>query len=466
VRIFVIGLSLFLLLLISGCGSLYGGISCLSCSGKEQTENPLVGCCELTTEGRLFAETAWAYFDTNYNPETGLVNAAENYPYASIGEVASYLAALIAAHQMEIIDEKQFCQRVGKLVEWLNAMDLYAGELPNLIYNTQTGRMVNFDMQPGPAGFSALDIGRLLIWLKVLKEDYPLFAEGVDRAVLRWNFCMVLGKDGALRSGRREEGETLLSVEGRLGWEAYAARGYEMWGLSVRSTVPSPLRYIDIYGYKIPFDPRDSIETGIPTYITGTPFWLEGMEFDWNRLGLPDAHKEGDDALDRQSLAWKVYKIQEERYRREGIMTARSENGVDKPPYAVIGTISAEGRLWPTISRGGELRYDLAVFSTRAIFGMWSLWDTAYTRFIMAAAACCFYEEGRGWFEGRYEQNWRIDKVMVLETNAFVLEALLHKLKGRLVRVRNIPSYIDFYTAKPLPMSDYPQCIPGRKRED
>ncbi|XPV77591.1 MAG: DUF3131 domain-containing protein [Desulfovibrio sp.] len=426
----------------------------------------LTTCCELTPDGQLFAETAWAYFETNYNPNTGLVNAAENYPYASVGEVASYLAALISAHQMDIIDEKIFCQRVGKLVEWLNAMDLYAGEVPNLIYNTQTGRMVNFDMQPGPAGFSAMDVGRLLIWLKVLKEDYPLFAEGVDRAVLRWNFCMLISKEGALRSGRRVEGETNLTVEGRLGWEAYAARGYEMWGLEVRSTVPSPLRYIDIYGYKIPYDPRDSIETGIPTYITGTPFLLEGMEFDWGGTGLPAPHKNGDDALERSNLAWKIYKIQEERYRREGVMTARSENGVDKPPYAVIGTITADGRLWPTISRGGELRYDLSVFSTRAIFGMWSLWDTAYTKFIMAAAACCFYEEGRGWFEGRFEKNWRIVKVMVLETNAYVLEAMLHKLKGRLVNTSNTPSYIDFYTAQPLPMSDYPQCIPGKKRED
>ncbi len=78
----------------------------------------------------------------NYNPQTGLVNAAENYPYTSIGEIAAYLSALISAHEMDILDERRFCQRVGKLVEWLNAMELYAGELPNLIYNSHTGRMV------------------------------------------------------------------------------------------------------------------------------------------------------------------------------------------------------------------------------------------------------------------------------------------------------------------------------------
>ena len=147
-------------------------------------------------------------------------------------------------------------------------------------------------------------------------------------------------------------------------------------------------------------------------------------------------------------------------------MTARSENGVDRPPYAIIGTITAEGRLWPTISRSGQPRYDLAVLSTKAIFGMWSLWKTPYSRFLLAAAACCFYEEGRGWFEGRYEKNWRINKVISLETNAMVLEAILHDLKGQLVRLRNEPSYIDFYVRKQLPMSDYPRCLPQRKRED
>ncbi len=464
--IFILPSLCLLLLTAGGCGALYRGIDCGAQQPRPGDAPQLVACNDLTEEGRLFSETAWAYFENNYHPNTGLVNAAENYPYTSIGEVAAYLSALMAAHQMEIVDEKVFCQRVGKLVEWLNSMELYAGELPNLIYNTSTGRMVGFDMQPGSAGFSGLDIGRLLIWLKALKEEYPLFAEGVDRAVLRWNFCMALGKDGQLQSGLKSDGQTALRVEGRLGWEAYAARGYRLWGLPVKSSVTSPLRYIDIYGKQIPYDPRTSIETGAPIYLTSTPFLLEGMEFDWSDDSLPEQHAKGDDALDRKEIAKNIYEVQEERYRREGIMTARSENGIDRPPYAIIGTITAEGRLWPTISRSGQLRYDLSVLSTRAIFGMWSLWDTPYSRFLLAAASCCFYEEGRGWYEGRYEKNWRINKVIVLETNAMVLEAILHNLKGQLVRLRNEPSYIDFYVRKQLPMSDYPRCLPQRERED
>ncbi|NDV19258.1 DUF3131 domain-containing protein [Pseudodesulfovibrio sp. JC047] len=456
----------FLLLTTAGCGALYRGIDCGDQQHEPGDAPQLVACHDLTEQGRLFSEVAWTYFENNYHPNTGLVNAAENYPYTSIGEIAAYLSALMAAHQMEIIDDRNFCQRTGKLIEWLNAMELYAGDLPNLIYNTSTGRMVGFDMQPGSAGFSSIDIGRLLIWLKALKEEYPLFAEGVDRAVLRWNFCMAINKNGQLQSGLKAEGKTDLRVEGRLGWEEYAARGYELWGLDVKSSVAAPLRYISIYDKQIPYDPRTSVETGGPIYLTGTPFLLEGLEFDWNTGSLPKGHDRGDDALDRRDIAKSVYMVQEERYRREGIMTARSENGVDKPPYAIIGAITAEGRLWPTISRTGEMRYDLSVFSTRAIFGMWSLWNTPYSRFILAAASCCFFEEGRGWYEGRYEKNWRIVKVVSLETNAMVLESILHKLKGQLIRLNKEPSYIDFYVNKPLPMHDYPHCLPQRKRED
>jgi hypothetical protein len=98
---------------------------------------------------------------------------------------------------------------------------------------------------------------------------------------------------------------------------------------------------------------------------------------------------------------------------------------------------------------------------------MWTLWDTPYTNFLMAAASCCFYDEKRGWFEGRYEKTWQIDKAVVLETNAMVMEALFHKVKGQLVTITDEPSYIDFYVKeRHLPMSDYPRCLPGRERED
>ncbi len=455
------------LLIFSGCGLVYRDIVYFSKKVQESGIFHLGRHGDLTKQEKLFAKIAWKYFEKNYNPHTGLVNAAENYPYTSTGEIAAYIAALVAAHQMEVIEEREFCMRIGKLIEWLNTMDLYAGELPNLIYNTQSGRMVGFDMKPGPAGFSAIDIGRLLIWLKVLKSDYPLFAEGIDRAVLRWNFCQVIEKDGTLKSGRLVGNQTQRWIEGRLGWEEYAARGYELWGLPVVSSIDERPGKMKVFDYFIPYDPRSPANTGIPIYITSTPFLLEGMEFHWDTTSLPKVREEGREILARKKLANLIYKVQEERYRRKGIMTARSENGIDRPPYAVIGTIIGNGRLWPTISRDGHFHYDLAVLSTRAIFGMWSLWDTPYTDFLMAAASCCFYDSERGWFEGRYEKNWQLDRAIVLETNAMVLEALFHKVKGRLVRVRSEPSYIDFYVReRHLPMADYPRCIPGRKRED
>ena len=119
---------------------------------------------ELTEQEKQWARIAWRYFENNYQPQTGLVNAVDNYPSCSMWNIADYLAALIAAHQLGLIKRCEFDRRLSKLLAFLNTMDLFFGKLPNLLYHTQTGAMVNYQNQPEEIGWSAVDIGRLLIW--------------------------------------------------------------------------------------------------------------------------------------------------------------------------------------------------------------------------------------------------------------------------------------------------------------
>ena len=44
---------------------------------------------------------------------------------------------------------------------------------------------VDYLNKPGEIGFSSIDIGRMLLWLKIIKERYPEFANDVDNVVLR-----------------------------------------------------------------------------------------------------------------------------------------------------------------------------------------------------------------------------------------------------------------------------------------
>ena len=52
------------------------------------------------------ARIAWKYFENNYQPVTGFVNAANKYPSTTMWDLASSLAATIAAHQLELIDDR------------------------------------------------------------------------------------------------------------------------------------------------------------------------------------------------------------------------------------------------------------------------------------------------------------------------------------------------------------------------
>lgn len=128
---------------------------------------------DLTPREQAMAVKAWQYFVTNYQPATGLVNAVNNYPSTTMWDSASYLAALTAARELGIIDKEQFDQRLIKFLATLNTVPLFQNQMPNKAYNTITAQKVDYLNKPGEIGFSSIDIGRMLLWLKIIKERYP-----------------------------------------------------------------------------------------------------------------------------------------------------------------------------------------------------------------------------------------------------------------------------------------------------
>src|SRR6185369_13209508 len=154
------------------------------------------GC--LTAKELEMAKVAWRYFENNEQKETGLVNAVDGYPSTTMWDTASYLGALIAAKRLCLISTNEFDRRVVALLSTLSSLSLYRGELPNKVYNTKTAEKVNYGNAPGEIGFSALDLGRLLIWLRILREDYPEHGNAADRVVMRWNFCHAVDSCGTL----------------------------------------------------------------------------------------------------------------------------------------------------------------------------------------------------------------------------------------------------------------------------
>jgi hypothetical protein len=460
--LFMVGL-LAAAVLLSGCGVVVRGVV----RGGNEVKNSALfhqgRHGELTERERKWAEVAWSYFENNYNEQTGLVNSVDRYPYVTMWDVADYLAALFSARELEIIKRCTFDARLSRLISFLNRMDLFFGKLPNKAYNTRTGKMVDYANQPQEIGWSAVDIGRLLVWLNIIKARYPSFAEYIDKAVLRWSFCEVVDDCGTLFGGAKVHDRIKLYQEGRLGHEEYAAKGFKAWGFDTsRASRIEPSRKIRLYGIEIPCDARDPRQTGAFSSLVSLGFLLDGIEFNWDRvddrMSLDTVHT--DRSMAR--IAEAVYRVQEARYYQEHILTARTDHPLPEAPFFVYDSIFAAGYPWNVITDSGQHAKDSSIVATKAAFGMWALWNTRYTERLMDAVGCLFDPE-RGWFEGRWEKTGGYVRTVSCATNAVVLESLLYKKNDKLFRPGKEKGVWEKVTADPFTPGG--KCFP-RERQD
>jgi hypothetical protein len=404
----------------------------------------------LTPLEMKMAKVAWRYFENNYQPNTGFVNSVDGYPSTTMWDTASYLGGLVAAYELGLIDKHEFDKRMHTILETFNKLDFFRGELPNKCYNTQTATKVNYANQPGEIGFSALDLGRLLIWLKIIKERYPEFANAIDHFVMRWNFCHVVDKCGILYGAILKNGQVQYVQEGRLGYEEYSAKGFQLWGFDTsRASMPDPYNFIPIYGVDVPYDTRDPRKTHAHNYVVSESYVLDGIELNWD-TGYDTT---SDDMTHTDKIiadfAQRIYKVQERRYLVTGILTARTEHQLDGPPYFVYDTIYTDGYPWNTIAETGEYLPQFASVVPKAAIGLWVLWKTPYTD-ILFRAVSHLYDPDKGFYEGYYEKNGGLIKTFTANNNGIILEELLYKVQGKLLKFRGGESLWDKVIRNPF----------------
>ncbi|WP_376873935.1 DUF3131 domain-containing protein [Albirhodobacter sp. R86504] len=393
---------------------------------------------QLTDREFAMAQTAWAYFVKRFQPETGLVNAVGSFPSTTLWDTASYLSALVSAYELCVIDKREFDTRATKLINTLRNLDLYRGEAPNKVYNAATGEKVNYANKSGEVGMSALDIGRMLVWLKILKERHPYLANSVDNVPMRWNFCNLVNEDGRMfGSFTKGDGTTQYVQEGRLGYEEYAAKGFALWGFDTSKAMsPEPLSYINIYDVKLPYDGRDPRVFKNQNYVLTEGYILDGLEMGWD---LPtDRSNDGMIASHgwRAEFANRVYLVQQRRFEQTGVITARSEHQVNGKPYFVYDSIFADGYPWNTLDPTGEYQPDRAAIAAKAAVGLWALWDTDYTDLLFDSVAD-LSEPDLGFYEGLYENGNGYIPLQTANNNGIILAALLYKVQGPILQQVN-----------------------------
>ncbi len=374
----------------------------------------------LTPEEQVYARAAWQYFVKNYQPATGFTNSTGGYPSGTLWDMGNYLMALNSVRWLNLIDQADFDARLNKFLTTLSNLKLFEDALPNKVYNAATGQIVDYGNNPieRGIGWSALDLGRLLAAFHVIRTCHPQYNDWLKGIVTKWQVARSL-KDGQLFGATvLPDNKTLLVQEGRLGYEEYSARGYELWGFQAPKAISlEPFKFVEINGVQIPVDTRDFKSSNANNYVVSESYILDGIEF-----GL-----QGDLA----DYAARVLDVQKRRYDATGQLTAVSEDNIDQAPYFLYNTVYANGEAWATITDTNQPYPQLRSISTKAAFGWRYLFpDNTYAQKVFDAVKDLRHPDGSGYYGGIYEESKQPNKALTGNTNGLILEILYYKARG------------------------------------
>lgn len=401
----------------------------------------------LTPEEYRLAAAAWRYFQNNTQATTGLVNSVDAYPSTTMWDVGSAVGAIVSANGLGLIDADEATARLGKMLDTLGSIPLFRGICPNKAYNSITATRVTYSNQPGEIGCSALDVARALYWMRIVQQRYPALSGKVGAAVAHWR-PETLVRDGQL-FGTVPQGETGVQFlqEGRLGYEEYGAKAFRLWGFDTHEAAkPQPYGLISLYGVRIPYDSRDPRVTNAHNYVVTESYVLDGIEYGWDEpddvTSGPFEHTSGWIAR----AANRVYLAQQRRFEQTGILTARTEHQLAAAPYFVYDTVFSDGRPWATITDSGELHPESAAVALKGAIGLWVLWKTPYTDRLFAAVREAF-DPQKGIYEGLLENGKGKISTFTANNNGIILESLLYKVQGKILRPDPAPVHAPKITA-------------------
>lgn len=360
------------------------------------------------------AVVAWRQFERLWVPSTGLAKATFDYDKLTTWDIGSVLGALYSARTLGFIDDSEYFGRICRTLETLLSIPLFENVYHKL-YDARTGDMIGRGGGASRDGYSwsATDLGRLLIWLKIVAQTDPVFADLAGRVARRMDFNRVV-QNGYIY------GEEMVSSrrarrwqEGRIGYEQYAARGFALWGQDVAlaldiNTHSAPLK---VLGVDLLKDTR-----GLDR-LTSEPFILLGLEIGWT--------------ADEAALARNLIEVQAQRFRNTRIVTIASEDAVGiAPHFFYYNCVYCSGRAFviETSSPGRRLSSPRWV-STKATFGWHALLPSQYTQIAMDYVAGA--RASVGWSSGVMERSRAPTRTYDINTAAVILEAAAYRKLGR-----------------------------------
>jgi hypothetical protein len=381
---------------------------------------PIVPVVVTPQERQLYldaARTSWSFVNRITEPSTGLARAHATYSYVTLWDIAGVIAANYTAHELAFIEDATYDAHIQRILATLSTVDLFDKAAFNRIYDAKTGRMVDnaSKISNVGAGWSSVDIGRLLVWLRIISVKQPKYAPLASQVVRRLNMSRLLD-DGHLqglqvdpKTGKRE-----TFTEDEIGYQQYALSGFAMWGarvnpdgLDVRRNVAA----INVLGVRLMISSRGNDR------VTSEPFIMLGMETGFRTADIA-----------RQAA--QVLAAQTARYQQTRIVTAVTEDALPDPPYYFYYySVYHRGNSFVVESLDDKIVARPRWVSSKAAFGWNAVLPNAYTQLVLRTVRPA--GTPNGWGSGVYEDTLLPTGVPSLNTAALIMESTLYKTRGR-----------------------------------
>lgn len=366
------------------------------------------------------ARSSWNFVNSITEPSTGLARAHAAYSYVTLWDIAGVIAANYVAHELGFINDVTYDSHITRILATLSTVDLFENTAFNRIYDAKTGRMVDngspAKLSTVGAGYSSVDIGRLLIWLRVISLRQPKYASQATQIVRRLNFRKLLD-DGRLHAvdvspnGRSRDD----FLEQEIGYQQYALSGFAMWGGRADRDALDVQR--DVAKIKI-YDVQLLTNNSGNDRVMSEPFIMIGIETGFRSPQLA-----------RQAA--QVLAAQQARYQKTGVVTAITEDAMPDPPYYFYYY-----SLWhndqPFVVEGPGKNKEVnrpRWVSSKAAFGWNAVFPSAYTQLVLRTVQPA--RTANGWGGGVYEGTQRATGIPSLNTAAIIMESALYKIRGR-----------------------------------
>ncbi|WEM43534.1 DUF3131 domain-containing protein [Photobacterium sp. DA100] len=376
-------------------------------SRTELTTSPL-SAVTLSRNDKLLAKKAYYYFEQNWNDKTGLFNSVQGYHHTTMWDVASGIAAILSAEGLALITTEQANDKLAKTLDALLTLPLYQQSLPNREYSTRSakpsGRFSTH--RSNGNGWSALDIGRLLIWLEILQTHKPELRPAIQHIVDKWQLEKAVFQGtlyGELKTGQNSH----YRQEGRLGYLQYAAYGYKLFGFDVSAAYKQQdIAQVTVEGIPLLVDQRNL------AYFTTDPYVLLGIEIGsqnqwWNQLNA-------------------LFELHKLKSAKEASYWVFAEDAMSRSPWFSYNNMYIYGKAWVSIAPGGQPIENPQIFSNKAAFALSVLFDGDDFGYELAEQVVANSLPHRAIPTGVY-LNGGPNSAYNINTNSLILSALWYK---------------------------------------